>query len=87
MIILLLLFALLPVINSTNENKPSIKIINFQSYPVIGGNWTVKFNTIGKADLIIKAINETLWSNNTENHDLKFIELKCANKTLDYETI
>ena len=87
LIILLLLFALLPIINSTNENKPLIKIINFQSYPVIGGNWTVKFNTIGKADLIIKAINGTLWSNNTENDDLKFIELKCVNKTLDYEWI
>jgi hypothetical protein len=63
----------------------SIEILNIQSYPVVGGKWEVKFDTIGTADLTIKATNKTTWSNENENNDLKFIELRCGNKILDYE--
>ena len=34
-----------------------IKIINVQSFPSVGGNWTVYFNTTGIANLRIKQWN------------------------------
>ena len=45
------------------------------------------FNTIGTADLTITAVNGTTWSNNDESHDLKFLEIRSGNETLDYEWI
>lgn len=41
----------------------SLTIINVQSYPTVGGNWTVRFNTTGKANLAITAVNGTTWTN------------------------
>ena len=64
-----------------------IKVLNVQSYPTVGGNWTVRFTTIGTADLKITAVNGTTWSNSNENEDLKFLKIKCENQTLDYEWI
>ena len=29
----------------------------------VGGNWTVRFNTTGKANLTITAVNGTTWTN------------------------
>ena len=55
----------------------SINIINVQSYPVVGGNWSVKFTTTGTADLTIRGINGT-----TFGKDLEFLELKCGNTTI-----
>ncbi len=40
-----------------------ISIINVQSYPAVGGNWSVKFETEGTADLTITAVNGTTWTN------------------------
>ena len=39
----------------------SLTILTIQSYPAVGGNWTVLFNTTGTADLKIKASNGTSW--------------------------
>ncbi|ODS41672.1 MAG: hypothetical protein A7315_00730 [Candidatus Altiarchaeales archaeon WOR_SM1_79] len=64
-----------------------IKILNVQSYPVVGGKWTVKFETRGTADLTIKAVNGTTWSNVNGNNDLKFLEIKCKDKVLDYRWV
>ncbi|MFH1840532.1 MAG: hypothetical protein ABH849_05275, partial [Nanoarchaeota archaeon] len=64
-----------------------ITILNVQSYPVVGGNWTVQFETDGEADLIVKAVNETTWSNVNELEDLKFLEIKCGEEVLDYSWI
>src|SRR3972149_754407 len=36
-----------------------ITIINVQSYPLVGGEWIVRFTTIGTADLIITGIDGT----------------------------
>jgi len=55
-----------------------IGIINVQSYPTVGGNWTVEFTTLGTADLAIRGINGTSFS-----EDLEFLELKCGNITLN----
>ncbi|KAF5429887.1 hypothetical protein C5S39_08370 [Candidatus Methanophagaceae archaeon] len=40
-----------------------ISIINVQSYPTVGGNWSVGFSTTGTADLTITAVNGTTWTN------------------------
>jgi len=55
-----------------------ITIINVQSYPTVGGNWTVMFTTEGIADLTITPINGTLFGT-----DLDFLELRCGNNVLD----
>ena len=65
----------------------SLLILNIQSYPEIGGNWTVEFTTTGTANLTISAFNGTFWSNINENYDLKFLEVKCGNEIKNYEWI
>jgi hypothetical protein len=53
--------------------EASITIINVQSYPTVYGNWTVRFNTTGKANLTITPINNTNFG-----VDIKFLELRCG---------
>ncbi|PKP54516.1 MAG: hypothetical protein CVT90_00870, partial [Candidatus Altiarchaeales archaeon HGW-Altiarchaeales-3] len=53
----------LKVGNNSEVYEFGITVITVQSYPVVGGNWTVEFNTTGIADLWITAVNETTWSN------------------------
>ena len=67
----------------------SLNILTVQSYPTVGGNWTVLFNTTGTANLTIKASNGTTWSNNLNNTatDLTFLELKCGNNIQNYQWI
>ena len=74
--------------NETYELE--ITVLNVQSYPVVTGNWTVRFNTTGKANLTITAIEYTSWSNYSEDamlYDLKFLELRCGNDTLNYSWV
>ena len=40
----------------------SISVLNVQSYPTVGGNWTVRFNTTGTANLTVIASNGTTYS-------------------------
>lgn len=63
-----------------NENNISINILDVQSYPAVGGNWTVKFNTTGTANLTIGAFNGTTYGFDSPNSsvDLEFLELKCG---------
>jgi len=64
-----------------------LEIINVQSYPQVGKNWTVAFNTTGTANLTITAIENTTWTDFSENsslYDLKFLELKCNSTVLNY---
>jgi len=73
---------------SNQTYEISIIILNVKSYPTIKGNWTVRFNTTGQANLTITAINYTTWTNYSENsslYDLKFLEIRCGNQTLNYE--
>ena len=66
----------------------SIMILNVQSYPTVGGDWTVLFNTTGKADLKITASNGTTWTNYAEEgYDLKFLELKCGENIIPFEFV
>ena len=59
-----------------------IRILNVQSYPAVGGNWTVMFNTTGKADLWISAVNGTEFG-----EDLELIEVRCGNSPVNFEFI
>src|SRR3972149_4896216 len=61
--------------------EADITIINVQSYPVVGGNWTVYFNTTGTADLTIKGIAGTTFGISKPD-DLKFLELNNGTHTL-----
>ncbi len=66
----------------------SIVILNVQSYPTVGGNWTVLFNTTGAADLRVYASNGTNWTNfSEEGHDLKFLELNCGDSFVETEFV
>jgi hypothetical protein len=62
----------------------SINVLNVQSYPVVGGEWTVMFETTGMADLMIRAVDGTTWSNVNEDNDLKLLEIRCGDDVLDY---
>ncbi|MBD3304083.1 hypothetical protein GF343_02980, partial [Candidatus Woesearchaeota archaeon] len=55
-----------------------IQIINVQSYPTINGNWTVKFNVTGTANLTIAGVSGTHFT-----VDLQFLELSCGNDTIN----
>lgn len=72
---------------SNQTYEVDITVLNVQSYPTVGGNWQVRFTTIGTANLTIKAVNETTWSNENDDNDLKFLEIRCGDKILDYEWI
>jgi len=68
------------------EITPTIEIINVQSYPKKGGEWTVRFQVEGTADLQISAIEHTAWSNEEcSTCDLKFERLQ--NKTKIFEPV
>ena len=70
--------------NQSFEVEVSITVLNVQSFPSVGGNWTVRFETTGMADLIISAVGGTTWSNANEDNDLKFLEIKCGDDILSY---
>jgi hypothetical protein len=70
---------------SNQTFEVSITILNLQSYPTVGGNWTVMFETNGTADLRIYPVNGTTWDNVRETEDLKFLEVRCDNESLDYQ--
>ncbi|MBN2367386.1 hypothetical protein JXC34_00075, partial [Candidatus Woesearchaeota archaeon] len=65
----------------------SLLILNVQSYPVVGGDWIVKFKTTGTADLRITAVDGTSWSNDSGRYDLRFLELRCGDELLEYQWV
>ncbi|MCK5333271.1 MAG: hypothetical protein KAJ24_02070, partial [Candidatus Aenigmarchaeota archaeon] len=52
------------------EIETTLTIIDIYSYPTVGGNWTVRFNTTGTANLTIRALDGTTWNNINETEDL-----------------
>ena len=67
--------------NQTYELE--LVILNAQSYPTRGGNWTVRFNTNGVGNLTISASNETSYSeifedNSSTIDDLELMDLRCG---------
>ncbi|MEA3281956.1 MAG: DUF2341 domain-containing protein, partial [Euryarchaeota archaeon] len=73
--------------NQSFEVEAGITVINVQSYPTVGGNWTVEFETVGCANLTITAVDGTAWSNADEEEDLRFLKIKCGDQTLNYRWI
>ncbi|MBR9702100.1 hypothetical protein GOV13_04215, partial [Candidatus Pacearchaeota archaeon] len=74
---------------SNQSYELELSILNVQSYPTVGGNWTVRFNTTGTANLTINAYDGTTWINKTEydlriennesvSEDLVYLETKCG---------
>jgi hypothetical protein len=75
------------VVQSQGRDICGITIVNDQSYPLIGGNWTVFFSTIGCADLIITAVNATSWNTQDPNADLEFLCCTNGNGAVMYSWI
>ena len=67
---------------SNQTYEVDLIILNVQSFPYIGGNWTVMFNTTGNANLTISAFNGTTFDDyiddNETVHDLEFLDLRCG---------
>jgi len=61
----------------------NITILNVQSYPQVGGVWEVRFNTTGTANLSVRAVDGTTWSNVNEFNDLKFLQLECGGQVVN----
>jgi hypothetical protein len=85
--ILLLAPSVFPLVTApgTDEGDSEISIINVQSYPLVGGKWTVMFTTVGQANLTITTVNGTTWSNHDQDHDLRFLECRKDQSTVDYQ--
>ncbi len=66
---------------SNQSFQVDLTILNIQSFPKVGGNWTVMFNTTGTANLTITPVNGTTYGN-SEPDDLQFLELKCGSTIL-----
>lgn len=80
----LVLSCILPIVISLGNDVESVNItiINVQSYPVVGGTWTVMFTTIGCANLTIDAVNGTTWSNLNDSCNLRFLDIKNDNESV-----
>ncbi|KHO45160.1 hypothetical protein J4460_04680, partial [Candidatus Woesearchaeota archaeon] len=71
-----------------------ITVMNVQSYPSVGGNWTVYFDTTGAGNLTITPITDTTWAFNetpinhsSEGIDLNFLGLACGNVSVAWITV
>jgi len=74
--------------NLSNQTyEITITILNPYTYLRDGENWTVAFNTTGTADLYINSTNarwqEMLVDNTSTFDEMKFIEIKCGNETIE----
>ncbi|MDA1196808.1 MAG: right-handed parallel beta-helix repeat-containing protein, partial [Nanoarchaeota archaeon] len=72
---------------SNQTYEITLSVLNVQSYPPLGGNWTVRFNTTGIANLTIAAWNQTTYSemyldSPYSKNDLEPIELRCSDDVL-----
>ena len=74
-------------LNGRGKEEVNITIINVQSFPVVGGKWVVKFNTVGRADLVITPVNGTEWSDVNESFDLKFLGVNDGSQLLEYKWV
>ncbi|HVQ00634.1 MAG TPA: DUF2341 domain-containing protein [Candidatus Thermoplasmatota archaeon] len=86
---MMIITSVLPMIGMVgrNEGLGEITILNPQSYPSVGGDWTVLFTTVGCANLTITAINGTTWSDCDQDHDLEFLRCLRDNETLSYSWV
>jgi hypothetical protein len=74
---------------SFNSSDPAfvevnLTVLNVQSYPLVGGNWRVDFETEGTANLSIRGINGTSWHDLLETEDLRLLTLTCDGASVPY---
>jgi|GEM_PF-5333811 len=67
---------------SNQTYEVNISIINVQSYPKLFGDWTVKFKTLGTANLTITGLDDTDFGD-----ELIFRELRCGDTILTPQII
>ncbi len=80
--LLILFIRLVPQLSEQNFRiSADITIINIQSFPVVGGEWVVKFTTIGTGDLVISGVDGTTFGDSLPD-DLTFLELNNGTHTL-----
>ncbi|MGM5487745.1 MAG: MopE-related protein, partial [Nanobdellota archaeon] len=62
------------------ELEGNLTVLDVQSYPLVGGNWTVRFVANGTDDLTIQAVNGTGYGT-----DLHPKEIKCNNQSIPFQ--
>ncbi len=72
---------------SNQTFEVSITVLNVQSYPTVGGNWTVGFETVGTGNLTITAVNGTTFAEVPDSEltqdDLEFLKVSCNETSID----
>lgn len=68
-----------------SDTDPTVTVLNPQSYPSQGGNWSVSIETDGTATLTIEPANGTTWSRDGNGTDLEFLELTTDDGPVAYE--
>ena len=58
-----------------------ITVLNPQSYPVVGGDWTIEFRTHGIHDLAVSAIEGTTFGDYAPD-DVGFVDLWCGSDSM-----
>jgi len=71
----------------TFQITAELAVINAQSFPTVGGNWEVRFTTMGEANLTITAVDGTDWSLDNEETDLNFLEIRCGEQVISSQWI
>jgi len=69
--------------NEESTFEVEIIILTVHSYPTIGGNWTVEFQTVGTADLMISAVEGTRFSYENITGDLEFLGVRCGSTLVE----
>ncbi|MFH1590601.1 MAG: hypothetical protein ABIC95_01600, partial [archaeon] len=64
---------------SNQTYEVEITVLNVQSYPTVGGTWTVAFNTTGQANLTISAVDGTTYGGGSPD-DLEPLQLLCGDE-------
>ena len=64
------------------QDHPKVVVLNKQSYPHVGGNWTVFFKTEGRGDLQIIPVGGTSFGK-----DLKFLEIGCEDYLYPFSVV
>jgi len=59
---------------SNQTYEVEITVLNVQSYPTVGGNWTVEFETVGSGDLTIVGVDTTYGT--AAPDDLEILDIK-----------
>ncbi|MFH1916375.1 MAG: Ig-like domain-containing protein [Nanoarchaeota archaeon] len=60
-----------------------IEVLNVQSFPIVGGIWSVKFQTSGLADLVVTPFDNTSWWSEDDSYgDLEFLDISCDGNIL-----